>query len=280
MKASMTKRAAILISVLLVATGTVRSQLEHWPKHTIAFHYGHLVAAPMKAFNTYGQQHDLNTRAGRGSSIGLEYGLRISNGILLGAGVQMTGIGQRFDLSFLDPTTSVANNGINAPPIRPGRRWMRGETPEVTLMVGKVLHASPRWSTSAAFVAGLIPMWSSIHFKDYRWSPIDPEQPIFHIETEEGLDIFPTVGLRFQVNWQARNHNRWSLLIDARTTLGNFYNGQYSLYPGTDQAGGGSLRGRLAYARIGVAYGLTWGAPRKPKWLRLQEQAAPRQGAE
>ncbi len=268
----MTKRIAILIGFFLLAALTAHAQLGQWPKHALTIHYGLLIAAPLKVYGPYGEQHHFNTRAGSGSSIGLEYSWRTSGGMLYGAGVQMTGIGQRFDLSFLDHATSVASNGINAPADRPGMRWMRGETPEVTLLVGKILHASPRWSTSAAFVAGFIPLWSSIHFKDHRWAPLDPQKPIFLIVTEEGLDIFPTIGIRLQLNWQARNLNRWSLLMDVRTTVGNFYNGQYSLYPDTPRSGGGLLRGHLTYARVGLGYALTWGAPRKPRWMRLQEE--------
>lgn len=280
MMGSMSKSAVLTLLALLALVGPAWPQLEHWPKHALSVHYGLLAAAPLSIKEPFGQQHQFNTRIGTGSSIGIEYSYRSSGGMWYGGGVQMTGIGQRFDLAFLDPATSISYNGINAPPIRPGRRWMRGETPELTLLVGKVLHAAPRWSTSAAFVGGVIPLWSSVHFKDYRWSPIDPEQPIFHIETEEGLDIFPTVGMRFQLDWQARNHNRWSLMLDARTTVGNFYDGRYSLYPGTENAGGGLLRGRLAYARLGIAYSLTWGAPRKPRWLRMQEQLPERQAVQ
>lgn len=268
----MNRYSAILLALWTMAFSQARSQSDQWPKHAIALHYGLLAGAPLRSFDQFGQQHDFRTRAGNGSSIGLEYRYRAWSSMWLGAGVQMTGIGQRYDLSFLDPATSIASNGINTPAYRSGLRWMRGETPEVTFLIGKVLNASPRWSSSAAFVAGIIPMWSSIHFKDYRWSPIDIDQPIFHIETEEGLDIFPTVGLRFQLDLQTRNLNRFSLLLDARTTVGNYYNGQYRLYPGTDAAGGGQLRGRLAYIRAGIAYGLTWGAPRKPRWMRLQDQ--------
>lgn len=276
----MTRRTTLLTAAFLAFACPARSQLEHWPKHAFALHYGRLLAAPLKAYEPFGHQHQFNTRAGNGSTIGLEYNSRTSGGIWYGAGVQMIGIGQRFDFNLVDPANSISYNGINAPAIRPGMRWLRRETPEVSLLLGKVIHSSPRWSTAAAFVAGVIPLWSTIHFKGYWWYPSGPERPLFFIETEEGLDIFPTVGFRLQLNWQARNHNRWSLLLDARTTIGNFYNGDYSLLPGTEYAGGGLLRGRLAYARLGIAYGLTWGAPRKPKWLRRQEQALPRRDAD
>jgi len=249
-----------------------QSNLELWPRHAISIDYGLLMAASLKASDSFGQQHDFTGRAGSGSSVGIAYTWRFRSSLVLGASIHSTGIGKRFDLSFIDGSTRVAYNGINAPAIRPGLRWLLGETPEAVLHFGKELHTTARWKLAAFVIAGVIPRWSSLIIYNYRYAPVDPQRPIFQIITDEGLDIFPIAGFRLQLDLQAKNNNRWSLMLDGRATLANYYEGSYSLYPDTPIEGGGLLRGRLAYLRIGIGYALTWGAPRKPRWMRLQEQ--------
>jgi hypothetical protein len=80
-------------------------------------------------------------------------------------------------------------------------------------------------------------------------------------------------GLRLNGSYRLVNHDRLSLTLEARMTPSDFWEGGYNMYGMTDQRSEGTFSGKLAYIGFRVGYAFTWGGPRKPRWLRQQEEA-------
>lgn len=100
------------------------------------------------------------------------------------------------------------------------------------MLLGKRLSEGARFRLDASVLLGAIPLWSRWNIEHYGYSiyPGDTATlQIFSAVVDYGLDIYLLASFRVQGTWQARNHNRWSLMLEGRSTLTNFYEGGYTL---------------------------------------------------
>jgi len=243
-----------------------------WPKHNVALSLGRSHQFGLSTAYTYGPQRDLKIR-GIQTGLGIEYGLSVPKGWLLGAMAQVVTANWRYDFSLDDPSHGVVGYpGMNSPAQSRLLFWF--VHPEFTLHAGKRLREGKRFSFDAGVMAGIVPLWSSwlIKTDGYNVYPDTSVIRVVRVTVEEGLDIHPLIGFRLQGSWQARNYNRWSLMLEGRMTPTNYYDGDYVLYQGSAQEGGGILRGRLGYIGMRFSFGFTWGTPRKPQWMRYRDE--------
>lgn len=265
--------AFALVSCCLNASVMAQDTLtNHWPKHAVTFSMGFAHQFGLSTAYTYGPQRDLTIR-GKQTGIGLEYGFKTSKGLLFGAMAQIVTSSWRYNFNLDEPRHGVVGYpGMNSPPAHVIAFWFYH--PEFTLHAGKRLVARRRWSVDAGVMAGIIPLWSKWLIRNDGYGvDIDTNYiRVIDAAVEEGVDIHPLIGCRVQLNWQARNYNRWSLMFEGRMTPTNYYDGDYTLYRDNPTQAGGILRGRMGYVGLRVGFGITWGEPRKPRWLRLDEK--------
>lgn len=249
-----------------------------WPKHSITFSYGRALHAPLRTINTYGPQRGFRAR-GWPWMLGLEYALRLKRRLLVGATLNVSETWWRYDMVPDAPgDIGPEVRGLNSPPrIVPLPYSMI--VPEITVNGGFVVLEGPRLRLGTGASLGVA--WLRNRLLGFRGSHVVPQPDgsqlvVFAGGLDYGFDVYPLAGFHVQGTWQARNHNRWSLMLEGRSTLTNFYEGGYTLYGGTPTEAGGSLRGRLAYIGLRLGFGLTWGEPRQPRWVRkLQERGLP-----
>lgn len=146
---------------------------------------------------------------------------------------------------------------------------------EIMAFAGIPVHVADRWRLDAAVEVGVNPSWSTDISTLFAYSaPSDTGQVgIFIGALGAGLNIWPMVGLRLNGSYRLGNHDRLMLALEGRMSATNFWEGGYNMYGLTDQRSEGEFSGRLAYIGFRVGYAFTWGGPRKPKWLRQQEEA-------
>jgi hypothetical protein len=243
-----------------------------WPKHNITLSWGRSHQFGLSTAYTYGPQRDLLV-SGVQTGLGIEYGLSLPQGWLFGAMAQGVTASWRYDFNLDDPSHGVVGYpGMNSPARSTLVFWFMH--PEFTLHGGKRLMDGKRFCLDAGVMVGIVPLWSTWLLKTdgYNVYPDTSVIRVIRATVEEGLDIHPLVGVRLQGSWQARNYNRWSLMLEGRMTPTNYYDGDYILYGGSAHEGGGILRGRLGYIGLRLGFGMTWGAPRKPRWMRMQDE--------
>jgi hypothetical protein len=146
---------------------------------------------------------------------------------------------------------------------------------ELMGFAGIPVHVSDRWRLDAAAEAGVLPSWSTYTSTlfGYTASTDTGYVGVFVGALGAGLDIWPMFGLRLNASYRLANHNRLMLALEGRMTATNFWDGGYNMYGVTDQRSEGEFQGHLAYIGFRVGYAFTWGGPRKPRWLRQQEEA-------
>lgn len=243
-----------------------------WPKHAVMVSWGRAHQFGLRKFGTYGPQRDFRMH-GLSSGPGIEYAFSTSRGLIFGAMAQAVTTNWRYNFDLDDPSHGMAGYaGVNAP--ARASFFLTFSRPEFTFHVGKRWVEGKRFCLEVGAMAGVIPLWSQwlLRYDGYNVYPDTSTIRVFRAVVSEGLDIHPLVGFRVQGSWQARNFNRWSLMLEARITPKNYYEGDYVLYERSASEGGGSLEGQAAYIGMRLGYGVTWGAPRKPRWMRMMEK--------
>jgi len=146
---------------------------------------------------------------------------------------------------------------------------------EIMAFAGIPVHVRDRWRLDAAVEAGVNPSWSTDISTLFAYSaPSDTGQVgIFIGALGAGLNIWPMLGLRLNGSYRLKSHDCVMLALEARMSATNFWEGGYNMYGFTDQRSEGEFKGHLAYIGFRMGYAFTWGGPRKPKWLRQQEEA-------
>ena len=140
---------------------------------------------------------------------------------------------------------------------------------------GMLVHVADRWRLDAALEVGVLPSWSTDVSTGFGYAaPSDTGQiGVFIGALGAGLDIWPMVGLRLNSSYRLGNHDRLMLALEGRMSATSFWDGGYNMYGSTPQRSEGTFSGRLAYIGFRMGYAITWGPPRKPRWMRKQEEA-------
>jgi hypothetical protein len=138
---------------------------------------------------------------------------------------------------------------------------------------GVPVHVDDRWRLDAAVEAGINPRWSTdiTTLFGYSASTDTGRLGVFIGGLGAGLNIWPMFGLRLNASYRLANHDRLMLTLEGRMSATTFWDGGYNMYGMTPQRSEGTFAGNLAYIGFRMGYAFTWGPPRKPKWMRLQE---------
>jgi len=276
-------RSITLAAMGLLVVAHVRSQdpdppPRKWPANVMMISLGRAVHAPMSITDPVGDTRGFRTRAS--TALGaLEYQHATRNGWAFGAQAQLSDTRWRLDHESRETDLVVVERGINArqrTPLLP----ITFPVTELMLHVGRCFKEGERFRLEAGMLAGVVLALSSswgVSLYTPSSGPFDTTVVrTFHAHSQSGRGAQAIVGSRIHFSWLTRNYHRWGVMLEGRSILEESYRGSFALYPSSTDPGSGKLHGRLAYVGVRIAYGFTWGEPRRPQWVRkLEERGLP-----
>lgn len=247
-----------------------------WTNNALSITTGRFWCAPPKTTKLSGPDRDFRIMGLYQWNVGLSYERFTRNRLSYGAVFDVT-------QPFFRVQGEVDDAGQAQPPgsgsvvqVAKDRWWLDVfYNMECMAFIGTPLHVDERWRLDVAAEVGVNPSWSTIVYTAFGYAaPSDTgEVGVFIGALGAGYNIWPMLGLRLNGSYRLGSHDRLMLALEARMTASNFWEGGYNMYGMTSARSEGEFSGKLAYIGFRVGYAFTWGPPRKPKWLRRQEEA-------
>jgi len=267
----------VLLLVLLVGcwSSSCSAQEKLWTNNAFSISTGRFWCAAPRTMQTSGPDRDLRIVGLYQWNVGLSYERFTRKRLSYGAIFDVTQPFFSVKAEVDDPKQGQPP-GSNTVLLKAKDRFIPVHYyMEIMAFAGIPLHVSDRWRLDAALEVGLNPSWSTIVYTGFGYAaPSDTgDVGVFIGALGGGLDIWPMFGLRLNGSYRLGNHDRLMLALEGRMTTTNFWEGGYNMYGFTDQRSEGDFQGHLAYIGFRMGYAFTWGGPRKPKWLRQQEEA-------
>lgn len=138
--------------------------------------------------------------------------------------------------------------------------------------ISRTMLRNAKWSMELGAQVGIMPMGQGTVGRGLAIEdPIDQDQFILDVLVQHGGEVYPIFGMLCRIERSLPSMDRISLGIEYRRSATPFYS-TYAFMPGP------MLMGELythdvpfSWVGLRMGYAFTWGAPRKPRWIRQQE---------
>jgi len=275
-------RSAMAVGIGLLVGPVQAQEGEGQPRHTLRVELG-AAQQPAVQFHLPDEPQAQLRYSARNVLLGMEYSVRSGEfySISFGVTIFWTALRISGEVAGADSTgTYVAQESTRLPifwyPFQriPALGRSLPQDP-LQLMVGlsRTVLQKDRHHLSLGLQVGAMPMANRSTGRGFFvWDPRDPDRAILAALVRRGGEVYPTLGIQCRMEHIMQNMDKVSISVESRMTLTNYYTA-YVFRP--DQPDGPFTErqdARFFWLGLRVGYGFTWGAPRKPRWVRLREE--------